>query len=103
MEQADARGGNLVQQFLGSDRVPAGLVTPNMAHLAVSGVLDNARLLLEELESQQAVMVGRLVLGRNAQPDMIRVEGVGHVRLSLIPVPRADPTRLLDGGSGGHV
>ena len=50
------------------------------AYLPVSGMFDSLQVLLEQRETEQPVVVRRLLLGRNRQPDVIRIESPGHDR-----------------------
>ena len=54
----------------------AVLEPAEMDHSLVRGVADNLGALLEQLDPQQAIVVRRLLLRRDPQPDMVGVEGV---------------------------
>ncbi len=59
-------------------RVFADLIGPQMGHLAIGGRFDDFAICLEQLDAQKPIMIGRLVLGWNAQPFVIRVKRIGH-------------------------
>jgi len=48
--------------------------TFDIAHLPVSGTFDNLAISLEQLQSEQPIVIGRLVTRRNAQPFVIRIK-----------------------------
>src|SRR5687767_6450962 len=56
----------------------ARFVSLDVGHLAIGGGLDHVEVGLEQADSQQPVMVRRLVFGRNAQPLVIGIEGGSH-------------------------
>jgi len=78
IQQADAGRRDLVQQTLRQAAVRTRLVGPQMRHLAVGRRCDHIGVGLEELDRQKPVMVGRLVLRRNAKPLVVRVKRFGH-------------------------
>ena len=51
--------------------------TLEVGHLLAGSSVNYVGVGLEQFDPQQPVMVGRLILGRNAEPFVIRVEG-GH-------------------------
>ncbi len=75
LQQAQLGRSHLVEQLLRQGTVRAGLEGAQMGHLPICRALDHVGVGLEPLDAQQAVVVGRLILGRNAQPLVIRVQG----------------------------
>jgi hypothetical protein len=47
---------------------------PKMYYLSLSRVFDGIWTALKQFESQEAIVVRGLILGRNTEPNMIRVE-----------------------------
>ena len=62
----------------------ARLERAEVRHLLVRGALDHVPVGLKLLEAQQAVVVGRLFLGRDAKPDVIGIEVFRHGMRSVI-------------------
>ncbi len=78
IEQAHARASHLVEQALRVGRVRPGLERAQVAHALVRGMGDHVRIGFEQLDAQEPIVVGRLLIGRNAQPDVIWIERIGH-------------------------
>ncbi len=78
VEQRQLGGGQLVQHALTGRRLLAQLKRLDVRHLPVGGRLNDAGVFLKDREPQQAVMRGRLFLGRNAQPLAVRIEARRH-------------------------
>jgi hypothetical protein len=73
-EQAELGGAQFVEKALRKGGVLASLKGANVRHSLIGGAFDDVGIGLEELDAQQPIMVGRLVLGRNAQPLVVRIE-----------------------------
>jgi hypothetical protein len=102
--QAQLGRRNLVQHALRERAVAPGLIGAQVGHALVGGGLDHVGIALEPLDPQQPVMIGRLLLGRNAQPLVVRVERLRHAPLLLKEQKdgsRKARVRILD-RSGGH-
>ncbi len=56
----------------------ARLQAAEMSHPLIGGMLDDVRIGLKGLDGQQPVMMRRLILRRNTEPDTIRVEIFWH-------------------------
>ena len=79
IEQARLGGRQLIKDPLGNARELSQLVGPHVGRLPLGGVADDLGIGLEAFHAQQPIMIRRLVLGRNAQPAMIRIECTRHV------------------------
>jgi len=77
-QQAEPGRGHLVEQSLRWLALLARLESAQMDHALVGSVVDGLGLVLEGLEPQQAVVVGRLLLGSNPQPGVVRIERPEH-------------------------
>ena len=73
-EQADASRRDFIQQPLRVGGLLRVLEGPQMRHLAIRGEADHVVVGLEELDSQQPVMVGRLFPWRDSEPVVVGVE-----------------------------
>ena len=85
VQQTNLRRGDLVEQSLRKGRVFASLQTAQMGHPLIGRMLDHVRIVFEQLDAEQPIMIRRQILGRDAQPFSIRIE-VARIRLhSRIP------------------
>ncbi len=74
IEQTNPGRGHLVEQLLGKFGVLARLKVPEVSRLAIGGIVDYIGIAFEQRRGQQAIMVRRLFLRRDSQPDMIWVK-----------------------------
>ncbi len=74
IEQAHAGGRQLVEDKLRDLRVGPRLKSPHVEHLPVGRIGDHIRIRFEQADAQQPVMVGRLLVGRDAKPFPIRIK-----------------------------
>lgn len=65
MQQANPGDGNLVKELLRKFRVLARLERSHMRHSLVCGMGNHIGIGFKQLNAQQSVMIGRLVLRRN--------------------------------------
>ena len=79
--------GQLAEKFFGKRRALAGLERLDVGHPLVGRVDNHVRVGLEQRDAQQAIMVGRLLRKRNAQPLVIRIEAFGHGTLACFVAP----------------
>ena len=77
-QQTELRRRDFVQQPLRFRAVFTRLKRPQQHHPLIGGVLDNVRAGFKRSHAQQPVMIRRLLVERNTQPLVIRVEGFGH-------------------------
>jgi hypothetical protein len=73
-EQAIPGLGKMIEDPLGVRRILSGLESLDVGHLPVCRRLNDPRVRLKPLHAQQPVMVRRLMLGGNSQPDVIGIE-----------------------------
>jgi hypothetical protein len=66
-------------------RVLARLKRPDVAHSLVSSIGDHVEIRLEVPDSKQAIVTGRLLLGRNTEPFVVGIEGFGRGTLLIGP------------------
>jgi hypothetical protein len=78
VQQAHFRAGNLVEDSLGKTYLLAQLLRPDVRHSLVGSVRNDIRVALECPDAKQAVVVRRLFVGRNAEPDVIGVKLLCH-------------------------
>ncbi len=78
VQQTNSRRGNLIEDFLGEGRVLARLERPDVRHPLVGGTRNHVGIVLEYVNPKQTVMIWRLILGGNAEPFVVGVEGFGH-------------------------
>ncbi len=76
--EADQRGGQFIQQILGGLGIRTDLKRAHVGHLAIGRRLDDFRIVLERSDPQQPVEVGRLLMRRDAQPLVVRIEALFH-------------------------
>ncbi|MGA2257036.1 MAG: hypothetical protein ABSG53_20485 [Thermoguttaceae bacterium] len=77
-EQTNPRRGNLVEDFLAEGRMLACLERPDVGHLPVGGTSNYVGVRLEHPDSEQPIVIGRLIRLRNTKPFVVGVEGFGH-------------------------
>ena len=77
-EQADPGLGELLEQGLGLGGVFVVEVQAQSGHPLISRRLDHVGVLLEALQPEQPIVVGRSFLNRDAEPPVIRVKDVAH-------------------------
>ena len=65
-----------------------------MRHALIGGVPDDLGPVFKQRDAQEAIAIRRLLLRRNAQPDVIGVEGFGH---APPPGKRVPPVRETPG------
>ena len=78
IEQTNPRRCHFVQQPLGQRAILPRLKRPQMGHLAIGSAIDHVAIGLEKFETQQPILVRRLLLRRNSEPNMIRIEIFCH-------------------------
>jgi hypothetical protein len=78
IEETRLGGGDFIQDPLAHLGVLAQGIPPHMPDLPLGRVEDHLHIALKPLDSQQPVVIGRLILGRNSQPTMIRIECGAH-------------------------
>jgi len=74
IEQQHAGRGHLVQDSLRIRRVLPELMATEMGHLPIGRVTDDFRVRLESFDTQEPVVVRRVILRWNTKPTMIGVE-----------------------------
>jgi hypothetical protein len=87
IQEAKLRRRHLVEQLLGQRAMTTRLVRPQVGHAAVGRPLDHVGIVLEELHAEQAIMMGRLLGRRDAQPGVIRIERLGHTAFLRLARP----------------
>ncbi len=81
IEQADFGRGNLVEDLLRQSGVRARLIALDLAHPTVGRVGNHIGIRLEGRNRQQAVVMGRLLFGRDPEPFPIGIECISHSRM----------------------